>query len=244
MIGVIVLLIIISIVVLILLTSRGTAAPEDYETTIETGGEIEERYIASGSFEVSHYEEYDWNGFSSEMCIRHLIKLNENEIINDKDNIFYNKVDFGNVGITGHSQGGIGVINAITVQEHKDVYKAAISLSPTNKELAANIEWAYDATKINIPIMLLSGAGGGDDWVITGEQINSIYEDINSNKAVMRRKDTEHSKTLYSADGYATAWFMWHLQGDEEAAKAFVGDSPEIMKNNLYQDQQSDFSNT
>ena len=46
---------------------------------------------------------------------------------------------------------------------------------------------------------------------------------------------------LYYADGYVTAWFMWHLRGDEEAAKAFVGDHAELMGNSLYQDQQSHF---
>ncbi len=56
---------------------------------------------------------------------------------------------------------------------------------------------------------------------------------------MMRRKDTPHGEMLYSSDGYVTAWFMWHLQGDAEAAKAFVGDSPEIMGNELYQDQRS-----
>lgn len=43
---------------------------------------------------------------------------------------------------------------------------------------------------------------------------------------------------LYKAQGYVTAWFMWQLQGDEEAAKAFIGEDPEIMSNKLYQDQQ------
>ena len=42
---------------------------------------------------------------------------------------------------------------------------------------------------------------------------------------------------LYSANGYVTAWFMWHLQGDEEASKAFVRDNAEILGNKLYQDQ-------
>jgi len=46
----------------------------------------------------------------------------------------------------------------------------------------------------------------------------------------------EHGQMLYSADGYVTAWFMWQLQGDEEAEKAFIGDSPEISNNKLYQD--------
>ena len=93
-----------------------------------------------------------------------------------------------------------GAINAITDTKHSSTYKTAVALSPTNKELAHNLFWDYDATKIKIPIMLISGAGGGDDWVVTGEQ----------------------------------------LQGDEEAGKAFTGDSPEIMNNPLYQDQMAD----
>ncbi len=49
-----------------------------------------------------------------------------------------------------------------------------------------------------------------------------------------------HDDMLYKAEGYVTAWFMWQLQGDAEAAKAFTGDNPEIMQNNLYQDQKID----
>lgn len=47
---------------------------------------------------------------------------------------------------------------------------------------------------------------------------------------------------MYKAQGYVTAWFMWQLQGDEEASRAFIGNSPEIMNNDLYQDQRSDFT--
>ncbi|MBR6069509.1 MAG: hypothetical protein IKP78_02820 [Ruminococcus sp.] len=55
-----------------------------------------------------------------------------------------------------------------------------------------------------------------------------------------RRSDTDHGDILYSVDGYVTAWFMWQLQGDEEAAKAFIGDTPELMSNSMYQDQRID----
>ena len=50
----------------------------------------------------------------------------------------------------------------------------------------------------------------------------------------------DHGQMLYYADGYVTAWFMWLLQGDIEAAKAFSGDAPELLSNALYQDQQID----
>lgn len=200
-------------------------------------------HIATWGFiAIGTEEENDWNGFASEMCIRHLYKLNDNTTINDKENIFYGKIDFNNIGITGHSQGGVGVFNAITNQKHSDIYKVAVALSPTNKEMAHNLEWDYDATKIDIPIMLLSGAGGGDDWVVTGEQLESIYDDISKNKIMMRRVDTPHGEMLYSADGYVTAWFMYYLQNDIEAGKAFIGSGAEIFNNSMYQDQKSDLS--
>lgn len=91
---------------------------------------------------------------------------------------------------------------------------------------------------MDTPILLVAGAGGGDDWVVTGEQLESIYDDIDAPKAMMRRKDTAHNQVLYSPDGYVMAWFLWRLQG--EAAKAFSGDAPEFLSNPLYQDKAAD----
>lgn len=200
-----------------------------------------QKHLASWGFIViGTEEESDWNGFAAEMCLRHLKRWNDNERIGDTESVFFQKVDLENVGIVGHSQGGVGVINAVTTQAHKDAYKAAAALSPTNKELADSLEWEYDAKLISTPIMLMSGAGGGDDWVVTGEQLKDIYNDIECDKVMVRRRDTPHGNMLYSANGYVTAWFMWRLCGDENAAKAFSDDSPEIMSNSLYQDQNAD----
>lgn len=199
------------------------------------------KHMASWGFiAIGTEEEYDWSGFSPEMCVRHLIRLNESRLINEKTNVFCGRIDLDNIGITGHSQGGVGVLNAITIQEHKDIYKAAVALSPTNQVLAENLEWKYDATKISTPIMLLSGAGGGDDWVVTGEQLEAIYDDIAGSKIMARRVNTDHGSMLSAADGYVTAWFMWLLKGDAEAAGAFTGDTPEIISNALYQDQKKE----
>lgn len=296
-IGIIVLILIVGISILLKFLGSRPVVPANYTQDTETGGPIEAKYMATGSHEVSTYEEpvlqgfskytidyptelettdekypvivvcngsgtpiskylsvpehfaswgfivigteeeYDWSGFSAEMCIRHLQKLNDSESIGENKNVFYQKVDFDNVGIVGHSQGGVGVLNAITAQKHADIYKTAVSLSPTNKELAHNLEWDYDAALVDTPILLIAGAGGEDDWVITGEQLQSIYSDIDRNKVMLRRKDTPHNETLYAANGYVTAWFMWHLQDDDEAAKAFAGDNAEIYMNGLYQNQ-------
>lgn len=199
---------------------------------------VAEHYASWGFIVVGTEENNSWNAFGAEMSVRYLERWNDNEKIEDTESIFYQKVDFDRVGIVGHSQGGVGVINAITDTRHKGIYKTAVSLSPTNKELAHNLFWDYDATLIDIPILLIAGEGGGDDWVVTGEQLQAIYDDIKSEKMMARRLDTVHNEVLYTPDGYVTAWFMWQLQGDSEAAMAFIGDEPEIMTNELYQDQQ------
>lgn len=292
-------IVVIGFIILKILQSR-PAAPTDYQQTVQTGGDIEKKYMENGPYEVSVHEQpvlqefgkfvvyypselesgnkkypvivmcngsgtpmskysavskhmaswgfivigteenYSWNAFGAEMCLRYLERWNDNEKIEDTKSIFYQKVDFNNVGIVGHSQGGVGVINAITDTTHKNVYKTAVSLSPTNKELAHNLLWDYDASLINIPIMLISGEGGGDDWVVTGEQLQAIYDDIHADKLMARRLNTVHNEVLYTANGYVTAWFMWHLQGAEDAARAFAGENAEIMINSLYQDQKQD----
>ena len=121
--------------------------------------------------------------------------------------------------------------------------KTAVALSPANEELSTALDWDYDATKISIPILLLSSTGDADEnLVVNYQQLESIYNHIpdTTKKVMARRKDANHGDMLYFSDGYVTAWFMWQLQNDKEASKAFVGDNPEIMNNDLYQDQRID----
>ena len=127
------------------------------------------------------------------------------------------------------------------------MYKTVVAESPTNPELADNLKWHYDITKVQIPFLMLAGTGQFDaETVIPLVKMNEMYDSLNSVsiKAMARRKDTEHGYMLYSSDGYVTAWLMWQLQGDEEVAKAFVGDDAELLHNELYQDQRIDMEET
>lgn len=218
----------------VIVIQNGSGTPLSKFTTIA------EHYASWGFIVIGTEEMHSWNAFGAEMSLRYLERMNDNQKVEDVESVFYQKVDFDNVGTVGHSQGGVGVITAITDTAHKNIYKTAVSLSPTNKELAHNLFWDYDSSKINIPILLISGEGGGDDLVVTGDQLTEIYDDIPNNKVAMRRKNTAHGEVLYKVDGYVTAWFMWQLQGDAEATKAFVGDQPEILTNPFYTDQKID----
>ena len=50
----------------------------------------------------------------------------------------------------------------------------------------------------------------------------------------------EIEKTYLKNGPFATAWLMWQLQGDENAAKAFIEPQPELFGNPLYQEQRAD----
>ncbi|MFV0268311.1 MAG: chlorophyllase/cutinase-like alpha/beta fold protein [Draconibacterium sp.] len=268
--------------------------PEDYETTVSTGGDIEARYLAHGThnnvyFEeetdevwkkygiyyltdlensnekypvivmtngsgvwgsryIASFEHYASWGFivignehntafagdSSDASLSYLIEANA-----DPDYVLYRKVDLDNVGIVGHSQGGVGVFNAITNQPHVDMYKTAISISPVGEDTANALNWTYQPSKISIPIMIVAGT---ENDVISLEDLQKVYSQIASDKVMSRRSNTNHPEMLYSADGYLTAWFMWQLQGDEEAEKAFRCETPELSNNSLYQDSMFDLN--
>ena len=192
-------------------------------------------HLASWGFVVVGNEDPSTgNGNSTDQTLMYLLSENGNS-----ESIFYHKIDTDNIGLEGHSQGGAGVFSALTINEHGDLYKAAVSLSPTHEETAIALGWPYELEKISVPILMLAGTGGDFEtqMVIPIEAMNKMYDKIPSTKAMARKIGMEHGQMLYSADGYATAWFMWQMQNDAEAAKAFTGDDPELLNNPLYQDQ-------
>ncbi len=195
-----------------------------------------EHYASWGFIAVGTEEDESWDAEAADKSLAFLISQNE-----DKDSVLYGKVDLDNVGATGHSQGGAGVFNAVTAMEHSDVYKTAVSLSPTNEEQSASLKWSYDLTKIDIPTLMLAGTEGDFEMklVIPYEKMDQMFDKIDAPKCMARKTGCEHGDMLYSADGYVTAWFMWRLQGDERAAAAFTGENPEILVNELYQNQRS-----
>ncbi len=206
------------------------------------------KHLASWGFIViGNEDENSRNGESSSMSLDYILKLNK-----DENSIFYNKVDIENIGIKGHSQGGVGAINAINNWDNGNMYKVLYTASITShyhsKELGD--DWGYDETKITIPYFFIAGTGGWDSGSATNiydkdnpqgisplYAMNNIYNNIKSEYKVMGRLvNVDHGDTFKQADGYMTAWFLWHLQNSTEASKVFLGDDAEILKNKRYQD--------
>ena len=111
---------------------------------------------------------------------------------------------------------------------------------------------------MKIPVFLTAGTGYWDAGNATSkEQVtddkNGIAQGIcplwslqenydllpeTIDKVIARKTNTDHGDSYKQFDGYMTAWFMYYLQGDNEAGKAFAIDG-ELSTNNLYQDVQT-----
>lgn len=58
---------------------------------------------------------------------------------------------------------------------------------------------------------------------------------------IARKKNVDHGDSYKQFDGYMTAWFMYYLQSDTEAGKAFAMGG-ELSTNSLYQDVQTNIN--
>ena len=198
-------------------------------------------HLASWGFiVVGNEDESAGNGASASASLDYMLTLNSD--VNSK---FYGKIDVDKIGIGGHSQGGLGTINAVTAQDNGNRYKVMYAASAPTLQISVDLLKApFDVSGINIPCFMVAGtkkvdAGDGkNSGIFPLVELQEKYDNISADvsKIIARRVDTDHGDMLPYADGYMTAWFMYHLQGDEEAGRIFFGDNAEILTNANWQD--------
>lgn len=192
-------------------------------------------HLASWGFiVVGNEDKATGTGESASETLDFLLALNE-----DPDSIFYQKIDIDNIGISGASQGACGAVRAATEFENGSVYKAIYTASLPQYPLAEYAGWTYDIGKVTIPIFMTAGTAKDDAETVA--PLDSLIENQDTIAAgvlsvTARRTGASHNQMQAKADGYMTAWFMYMLQGDEQAALAFTGNSPEISINENWQD--------
>lgn len=207
------------------------------------------RHLASWGFVVIGNEmQNSWSGGASAGALDLLAELNE-----DPSSLFYHKLDLDNVGSAGHSQGAIGAINAVTAQPNRDSYKALYLASTPSSLYASTLEWAYDPALIDVPCFMTAGTGLLDAGEAGSPEVAEEAQEVSISplwsqeenyglipdsvpKLRARRTGADHAEMLPWPDGYMTAWFMYWLQGDEAAGRAFFGPDAEIVHNPLWQD--------
>lgn len=155
---------------------------------------------------------------------------NENQLANS---LFYQKVQIEQIGVAGHSQGSTGVINAHTNYKSGSLIKTVVSIAlPDLKH--CDPEDVYDTARITVPFLIM---GGTRDFLISPVSTNklALRSTYTSTPVMMgMAKGAAHTAIEgYGGNhrGYLTAWMRYWLLDDQEAMKAFHGDSSEMMRN-------------
>lgn len=194
-----------------------------------------ELFASWGFIIIGNQDKGTGTGETTIKTLQYMLAENDNP-----NSIFYQKIDIDNIGITGFSQGGAAVFNAITKYEESTLFKAAAPLSPVSEAMTAlATDYTYDSFKVKCPILIFTGTEGDFETktVIPFELLKQQYDKITAPKVMARRIGMDHDHMMYSAGGYVIAWFRWQLMNDQKAAGAFVGDNPELLTNKMYQDQ-------
>lgn len=193
------------------------------------------KHLASWGFIVIGNEDKNsWSGGSTIRSLLYMFQLN-----GLSSSMFYHKIDTTKVGVAGHSQGGVGAINAATRYKASSDIQAIYTASCTSRALADSLKWHYDVDRVQIPYLAVASDGVLDSRIIA--TLASLKENLSllhgrTPAAIARRKGVDHGSMLYEGDGYMTAWFMYWLQGDTAAGKAFIGSQAELLTNNRWQD--------
>ena len=192
------------------------------------------KHLASWGFIViGNDHEWSYSGESTIYSLNYIKKFND-----DSNSIFYNKLDLDNIGVAGHSQGGVSAIHTVYNFTESSLFKTIYAASPTGKSFIKNLKlepFEYDISKIKIPILMLAATGKTDsNSIIPLEDLQYNYNNLTEGvpAVIGRRKNCDHGDMLIYGDPYMTAWFCYLLKSDDEAKDAFVGSKPEIYRNN------------
>ena len=202
-----------------------------------------ERLASWGFVVIGNDDKQTGTGDTTSETLNYMLSLNK-----DMNSIFCGRIDEDKIGIAGYSQGGAAAIRAVTEFENSNKYKAIFTGSASYALLARNMGWEYDISKVTIPYFMTGGTGASDDSGKYGDNefagvapLFSLKDNYNGmpgdvEKIRARVTGAEHFEMQLRTDGYMTAWMLYHLYGDEEAAKVFVGDEAEILNNSNWQD--------
>ena len=146
----------------------------------------------------------------------------------DRNSPFFNKINSQQIGVAGHSQGGMGVVSGAIYYPNSHLFKAVFAASAGHDEVA----------KLKVPYFLMTGTTGAEKFLANPEKTLAQFNGLNNNglSVLARRKDTGHGEMLYMGNGYMVAWFRYLLQQDSQAVQAFIGNNAEIARNPLWQD--------
>lgn len=192
------------------------------------------RHMASWGFIVVGNEDAgSWDGLTTILSLQHLLDLDK-----DPSDPLFGKVDTTAIGLAGHSQGGVAVYNAATQYDLSHLFKAICPQSCASPDLSEGLGWDFHPSRVVAPALLMAGTGDIDaNSICPLASLQQNYDSIAGQPVMMGRiKGVDHGDVLPRGEAYTTAWMLYWLCNDQDAAQCFVGDDAEMFHNSQWQD--------
>lgn len=148
--------------------------------------------------------------------------------------VFYNRLDTDRVAAAGHSRGAVGALNMANKTAGK--VSTVLTVALPNPDRVRSGEQFY-LSKTRVPVLFF---GSGIDDIATPASLRGYYQQAPAGAVLAVRTQAEHSSVQGDGDGfrgYLTVWLRYQLLGDATARGAFVGNPPELVRNEHWQDQ-------
>ena len=215
----------------LVLMANGTKTPSSaYAPILE--------HLASWGFVVVGNEDPNsGSGASTSAMLDAILQMNGTE-----RSPLRNIVNTNKIGVSGHSQGGAGAINAATNYPNSGQYAALYTASAIENGNAKRLGCSYDTSSLKAQYFMMAGTEASDSFAISPlKDLTQNFEAPNAGKpgVMARRKGADHKDVLEFGDPYMTAWFLWTLSDDKEAEKVFAGPDAELAHNSDWKDVQT-----
>lgn len=197
------------------------------DTTVEMYEGVLMHLVSYGFICVGCNDGKAYKGLSTKFVYDHLVETNSSE-----DEYLYNHIDLDNVGLYGHVYGAVGAIRAIT--EYNVPCKALVTVSmPQISYLAEQeFEYLYDVSKVNTSWFASGSSGEKEQEFNPIEEMEEMISNTPSQVVMAIRNGIDYGSSMGCVDGYATAYYSYILQQNEEA-NAFLEEG-ELTKNSLF----------
>ena len=192
---------------------------------------IVDLFVSNGFIFIANNQKNDARGKATMACLESMLRFN-----NDKESVFYNKIDEDKIGGMGYSQGASGIFNThMSFGELSSKIKSIIPLCPPSigkATYSGQLDTDIVTRKFSIPTFIVSGTGSFDQSILSDEELTTMFN-LCGNFAVKGRiKRVDHD--FKQAVPYMYAWFLYTLYGNETASKIFTGENPEFLSNNRF----------
>ena len=191
------------------------------------------KHLASyGFIVIVNDDENSLNGESTREILENLENLNQNE--NFK---FFNKLDLNNIGISCHDKSIISLLKIANDTILRQKVKSIFCAAPLSQKEILLEKYYYFYKNMTFQNIFMVTSYKDIKFQVPKEFsdiLMVIPRNTYKNALISTKNLTTRDNILWKSDSYHTAWYLSTLKNNESANRIFIGNNCEILNNTIW----------